>query len=110
MVLGNSIGFQGFLTNAGLPAELQLPIALAESIGGIMLVIGVLTRIASVIIAIILLGAIFVIKGLENFSGSSFTGWEFDLVMLAGILATIVAGPGRVSVSHIAKKIPRFLQ
>lgn len=103
-------GFQAFLTNVGLPVELQLPIALAESLGGIFLIIGVLTRIASAIIAVIMLGAIFMIKGVENFSGSTSPGWEFDLVLLAGVLATMVAGPGRVSVSYIGKKIPRFLQ
>ena len=37
-------------------------------------------------------------------------GWEWDLVMLAAVLAIIVAGPGRASISHIAKRIPRFLQ
>ncbi|MGI0082349.1 MAG: DoxX family protein [Nitrosopumilaceae archaeon] len=101
-------GFQGFLTNIGLPVEMQIPIALAESIGGILLVIGVLTRISSSVISIIMLGAIFHVKKLGNFSGQG--GWELDLILLVGLLATIVSGPGRVSVSHIAKKIPRFLQ
>lgn len=103
-------GFQDFLTHFALPTELHILIALAETIGGIMLIAGVLTRIAGAIMSIILLGAIFYIKGLDKFSGGSFTGWEFDVVMLAGALATIVSGPGRVSISHIVKKIPRFLQ
>ncbi len=30
--------------------------------------------------------------------------------MLAVVLTIIVAGPGRISISHLAKKIPRFLQ
>ncbi len=101
-------GFAGFLTNIGLPVEMQIPIALAETIGGILLIVGVLSRISSSILSIILLGAIFHVKGASNLTGEG--GYALDLILLAGCLAIIVAGPGRVSISHIAKKIPRFLQ
>ena len=70
-----------------LPPELQLPIALAEFLGGIFLIIGIFTRATSSIFAVILLGAIIMIKGVNKFSGSTFTGWEFDLVMLAAMLS-----------------------
>ena len=101
-------GVAGFLTNIGLPVEMQIPIALAETIGGILLIIGVLTRISSSILSIIMLGAIFHVKGASNLTGEG--GYAIDLILLAGCLAIIVAGPGRVSVSHVAKRIPRFLQ
>ncbi len=101
--------WQEWLINIGMPPELQLPIALAELIGGICLVVGVLTRIAASIFAVILLGAIFHIRW-ENGFFISDGGWEWDLIMLAAVLTIIVAGPGRISISHIAKKIPRFLQ
>lgn len=104
-----SPSWQEWLIQVGLPPELQLPIALAEFLSGIFLIAGVLTRISSGIIAIILLGAIFHIKGLDKFSGSTFTGWEFDLIMLAAVLSIIAAGPGRVSIVHALKKIPRYL-
>ena len=100
-------GFAGFLTNIGLPVELQIPIALAETIGGILLIIGVLSRISSSILSIIMLGAIFHVKGASNLTGEG--GFAIDLMLLAGVLLIIVAGPGRVSISHVAKKIPRFL-
>ncbi len=101
-------GVAGFLTNIGLPVEMQIPIALAETIGGIFLIIGVLSRISSSILSIIMLGAIFHVKGASNLTGEG--GYAIDLMLLAGLLLIIVAGPGRVSISHIAKKIPRFLQ
>ena len=94
---------------AGLPPEMRLPIALAEFIGGILLIAGVFTRITSVIFSIIILGAIFIIRW-ENGFFISQGGWEWDLVMLAAVLSIIAVGPGRVSISHLAKKIPRFLQ
>jgi len=55
-----------------------------------------------------MLGSIFHVKGASNLTGEG--GFALDLMLLAGCLAIIVAGPGRVSISHIAKKIPRFLQ
>ncbi|MGQ0772539.1 MAG: DoxX family protein [Nitrososphaerota archaeon] len=104
-----SPSWQEWLANNGLPAELQMPIALAEFLGGIFLITGVLTRITGAIFSIILLGAIFKIKGLDKFAGGQFTGWEFDLVMLAACLMIIITGPGRASVANIVKKIPKFL-
>ena len=101
--------WQEWLVNMGIPPELQLPIALAELIGGVLLVVGVLTRISAVVFSIILLGAIFHVRW-ENGFFISQEGWEWDLVMLAVTLSIIIAGPGRVSISHIVKKIPRYLQ
>jgi len=101
--------WQSWLIDMGLPPELQIPIALAEFLGGIFLIVGVLTRISASILAVITLGAIFMIRGIEEFFVSQ-GGWEWDLMMLAGELTIIVAGPGRVSISHVVKKIPRYLQ
>jgi len=101
--------WQEWLVSIGIPPEMQLPIALAEFIGGILLVVGVLTRVTSSIFAVVLLGAIFHIRWENGFFVSK-GGWEWDLVMLAAVLAIIVAGPGRISISHLVKKIPRFLQ
>ena len=102
-------GFVGFLTGPlGFPPEMQIPLALAETIPGILLIIGVLTRISASLLSIIMMGAIFYVKEASNLTGQG--GYELDLILLAACLTIIVAGPGRVSISHIAKKIPRFLQ
>ena len=101
--------WQEWLISIGIPPEMQLPIALAELIGGILLVVGVLTRVTGAIFAVILLGAIFHIRWENGFFVSK-GGWEWDLVMLAVVLAIIAAGPGRISISHLIRKIPRFLQ
>ncbi|HET6517919.1 MAG TPA: DoxX family protein [Nitrosopumilaceae archaeon] len=102
-------GFVGFLTGPlGLPAEMQIPIALAETVPGILLIVGVLTRISAALLSIIMLGAIFYVKKASNLTGDG--GFEIDLMLLAACVVIIVAGPGRVSISHLAKKIPRPLQ
>lgn len=100
--------FLGALSSWGLGPEIAIPVALAESVGGILLVIGILSRISAAILAVDMLGAIFVVKKLKSFSGQG--GWEFDLILLAAVLAIMIIGPGKVSISHLAKKIPRFLQ
>ena len=100
-------GFGGWISSMGIPAEMQIPIALAEFIPGILLLIGVLTRISASLLSIVMLGAIFLVKGASNLTGEH--GYELDLILLASCLVIIVAGPGKVSISHIAKKIPRFL-
>ena len=102
-------GWQEWLISIGIPPEMQLPIALAEFIGGVLLIAGVLTRITGVVFSVILLGAIFHIRWENGFFVSK-GGWEWDLVMLAAMLAVIVTGPGRASIAHLVKKIPRFLQ
>ncbi|HSF28578.1 MAG TPA: DoxX family protein [Nitrosopumilaceae archaeon] len=101
-------GFVGFLNRIGIPAEMQFLIALAEFVPGILLIIGVLTRISASILSIIALGVIFHVKHASNLTGQG--GFELELLLLVSVLSIIVAGPGRVSLSHIIKKIPRFLQ
>ena len=101
-------GFGGWISSMGIPAEMQIPIALAEFIPGILLIIGVLTRISASLISIVMLGAIFLVKSASSLTGEH--GYEFDLILLAACLVVIVAGPGRVSLSYVLKKIPRVLQ
>ena len=100
-------GFLGFMEMLGLPPEMQIPIALAETIPGILLLIGVLTRISASLLSIIMLAAIFYVKQAGSLTGEH--GFEIDLILLAACLVVIVAGPGRVSASHVIKKIPRWL-
>ena len=91
----------------GIPAEMQIPIALAEFVPGIFLLIGIMTRISGVLLSIVMLGAILLVKGATSLTGDS--GYEFDLILLAASLVVIVSGPGRISISHLIKKLPRFL-
>ena len=99
--------FVGLLSNIGMPPEAQIPIALLEVIGGTVLIVGVLSRISAAMLSMNMLGAIFVLNGLSNLTGDR--GYEINLILLAANLVIIALGPGRISISHIVKKIPRFL-
>ena len=101
-------GFIDFLGKYGIPPEMQIPIALAEFVPGILLIIGGLSRISAVLLSIVMLGAIFAVKGAIKLTGQG--GVELETLLLTASLVIIVIGPGRVSISHILKKIPRFLQ
>jgi len=83
-------------------------IGLLELIGGSLLVVGVLTRISSSIIAINMLGAIVYVKKAHAFSGMG--GVELELLSFIILLTIIVLRLGRLSLSHVVRKIPRFLQ
>jgi|TARA_B100001105_G_scaffold3105_1_gene2260 putative oxidoreductase len=100
-------GFSNFLTSIGIPIEMQIPIALAELIPGVFLILGIFSRLSSVTITMIMLGAIFLVKGAQSLTGDK--GVEFDLILLAVSLLVMITGPGRISLAQIIKKIPRCL-
>lgn len=104
--IGNS-GFEGWIGSMGIPPELGILIAIGEIVPGILLIIGVLSRISASVLSIIMVGAIFYVKKAESLTGDG--SYEFDLILLAACLVIIVMGPGRVSLAYIAKKIPRVI-
>ena len=100
--------FGEFVTGQlGFPPEMQIPIALAETIPGILLIVGIFTRLSASMLAIVMIGAIFYVKKATNLTGEG--GVEFELILLAGALVIVAAGPGRASLAHIIKKLPRCL-
>ena len=100
-------GFTNFLSSLGIPPEMQIPIALAEMVPGILLIVGVLSRLSGALISIIMIGAIFHVKGAQSLTGDK--GIELDLILLAVALVIMIAGPGRISLAHAIKKLPRCL-
>lgn len=100
-------GFANFLTNNGLPVEMQIPLALAELVPGILLIIGILGRLSASLLSIVMLGAIFLIKGAKSLTGNG--GVEIDLILLASSIVIMMLGPGRISLAHVVKKMPRCL-
>lgn len=87
-------GTQGFFGNIGLPAELALPIALLEFFGGLALILGILTRIASILLIGDMIGAIMLVKLPKGFIG----GFELELLLLACAATLLIGGPGVASI------------
>jgi putative oxidoreductase len=93
--LSNIAGTEDFFANMiGLPAAMALPIGLLEVIGGIALLVGVLTRVASIFFIIEMIGSTIVAKLSRGFVG----GYELDLLLMAISISLLLTGPGRISV------------
>jgi putative oxidoreductase len=74
-----------FHIDLGLPVFLPYAVTFIEVIGGTLLILGILTRLACIGISLVMLGAIYTVtweKGLIN-------GYEFDLALLAMALSLI---------------------
>jgi putative oxidoreductase len=95
-------GFAGFLGQIGLPAILAWPIILAELLGGLALVLGVWSRLVSVALLPILLGALLV----HAPNGWLFTapngGWEYPAFLVVGALAQVLIGDGALALRPLA--------
>jgi putative oxidoreductase len=101
-------GFNSILTQLGLPVDLRLLFALEEFVPGILIIVGILSRISAVVLSLVMLGVIFYIYKASQFGVPN--GSDYPTLLLAGSLVIIAIGPGKVSISHLVQKIPRFLQ
>lgn len=83
----------------------------AEPLGGIAVLLGVLTQLAALGLSIIMLGAIYMkstgfgsqaMDFLGTFGGQG--GWEFDLIILAGCLVLVFMGAGKIALDSMLFK------
>lgn len=95
-------GFAEMLTGLGLPAPLVLAWAVTaiELGGGVLLIVGALTRVAALLNTAVLLGAIALVKIDVGLIAEQGAGAELDLALIAGLLVVALLGPGRPSVDH----------
>lgn len=89
-------GTQTSFTNMGLPPDLAVIIGLLEFIGGLVILLGLLTRIAAILLAIEMIGAILMVKLSKGF----IDGYELDLLYLAIMISLMISGPGSISIER----------
>jgi len=94
----NLQGTQGFFASVGIPADLALLIGLLEVIGGILLILGIVTRITSILFIIEMIGAVLIVKAGNSFTGEG--GYEVDLLLMAISISLLLSGPGRLSIER----------
>jgi uncharacterized membrane protein YphA (DoxX/SURF4 family) len=73
-----------------------------EAVGGVLLILGVLTQLVALAFAIIMIGAI-LLKNTQwktGFMSRQTTGWEFDLVLLAANFLLFLTGPGELAIQN----------
>ena len=93
-------GTTGFFSQVGVPApSLMAPfVATLEVAGGIALVIGLLTRLAALGLAIDMLVAILLVRLKGGFFAPN--GAEFEILLCVACVALVIAGAGALSVDE----------
>ncbi len=85
------------------PILMAYVVTFVELIGGVLLIVGLLSRLAAVLLTIDLVVAILLVKvniGLLSPPDGSGVGAELDLALIAGFLVILLGGPGRLSVDQ----------
>ena len=94
----NIQGTSGFFASVGIPAQMALPIGLLEVIGGTLLIVGLLTRITSILFMIEMASVILIVKAGASFTGER--GYEIELLLMAISISLLLSGPGRISIER----------
>jgi|SRR5579864_4731781 len=98
-----TFGFHGVAGMFGqigipLPAFFAVVVTLVEFVGGLLLIVGVATRVAAAFIAMDMLGAILFVHAKHGFFNP--TGVEFPLTLLAASICLVLAGGGALSLKR----------
>ena len=94
-IAGHMHGIMGMLPHLGIPAWMAYLVVAAEFGGGILVVLGFLTRFAAFAICIDMLVAILKVHLKNGLTGQG--GFEFPLACLAIAFALIFLGAGSIS-------------
>lgn len=99
---GGMEGLAGFLGGNGIPMAMLMAWVLTavETLGGLALILGIGTRIAAVLLGVVMIVAIATVKIEAEFIG----GYELDLTLLAGNIALLLMGAGKYSLDKMWAK------
>lgn len=98
--------FAGYLGTLGVPAPVffSWAAALAEFGGGLLLLLGLLTRLAAIFIAITMIAAALLVHVPGGFPtasvGTAYTIGEYTWVLIATSVSLLLSGPGRLSLEQ----------
>jgi putative oxidoreductase len=98
-------GLKGFSGFTHMPLPLAALVGYGELLGGLGILFGVLTRIASVGVLVIMLGAIFTVHLPHGYDIQK-QGIEYALTHVFLTIALIIAGPGAYSALHLIGRRP----
>src|ERR687890_2835488 len=99
----NVAGFFGGQLGIPAPGLMAWVVTIVELVGGILLIVGFLTQIAGILIALDMLGAIlfaYLLRGSPFIENGAIT-WEKEAVFGAAALCISLAGPGAWSVDDV---------
>jgi putative oxidoreductase len=92
-----------FMTNSGIPAPLAYLACFTEFLGGLAVLGGLLSRLASAGLSVVMLVAILHVHLADGFFAPK--GFEFPFALLGMALVLIVTGPGRIAIADIEGRL-----
>ncbi|MFK4011546.1 DoxX family protein [Bacillus cereus] len=87
---------ENFFNSLGIFDWLAYPVAILELVGGILVILGLGTRIISTLFSLLIAGAIITVKFDQGFIG----GYEFDLLLLAISLFFVINNSQSISLDQ----------
>jgi putative oxidoreductase len=103
---GGIEGVVGMFGGMGMPLPgVTAPlVAVVEAVGGLALILGIGTRIAALLLSVVMLVAIVAVKlpmaPNPIAAAGPMPGYELDLALLAGLVALIILGAGTASLDR----------
>ena len=97
-------GTAQFFESLGLPSALAYLTIAGETFGGIALILGIKSRIVSVALLPILLGAIWVHSGNGWIFSNANGGWEYPLFLIVISVAVALQGSGVYALDNLLGK------
>jgi putative oxidoreductase len=95
----------GWFASIGLPGVLAYAVASIELVGGILLIIGLGSRVVSAILAVLMIGATLKVKLAIGFLGNGqMAGYELDLALLAMTVFIFMNGSKMFSIDQVVFK------
>lgn len=94
-----------WFASIGLPGFLAYIVGTAELFGGILIMLGLGTRVIAWLLAVIMVGAIVKVKLAVGFMGNGqMAGYEFDLILLAATVCLGIGGAGQFALDRLFGK------
>lgn len=104
-LVGGPGNFGQFLGQLGvpLPGLMAYVVTLVELLGGVLLILGLLSRLAALLLTINLTVAILLVKVNVGLIAppEAGAGAELDLALIAGFLTVLLLGPGKLSLDRM---------
>ncbi len=94
--IGGLDGVASFLAQHGTPFPgVMAPVVVAvEFFGGLAIVLGISTRLAALLLSVVMIVAMATVTLAMGFAG----GYDLNLALLGGLLCLLLAGPGRPAI------------